>query len=109
MAQDLISIWFIIDQESDTVSKVLMIGPLGLLIRKDSDWEFIERDESGINDTVKSVIYNYDWSSDTALLPDDFGDDDLVPEIVKKFDQGPITIADLDGVTNLYYDGTQEG
>lgn len=108
MANNLIDYWFVVDPETSKVEKILMLGPLGLLDRADSDWSVISRADSGIDENTTSKIYSYNWASDTDPLPDDFTEDDLTPEVIKMFDRGELTESDLEDVAFLNYDGTTE-
>lgn len=108
MAKNLIDYWFIVDPSTDKVTQIAMIGPLGMLLREDADWEYVLGTDSGIDENTEDKIYQYDWASNTTPLPDNFTEDDLTPDAVKKFDAGELTVTDLDGIANLIYDGTDK-
>lgn len=108
MANNIIDYWFVVDPSSEKVTKILMLGPLGLLNREEGDWSVIGREESGIDGSTSEKIYAYDWTSDKDPLPEDFTEDDLTPEVIKMFDRGELTESDLEGVAFLNYDGTTE-
>lgn len=108
MANNIIDYWFVVDPLSKKVERILMLGPLGLLNRENSDWSVISRADSGIDENTNSKIYAYDWSSDKEPLPDNFTEDDLTPQVIKMFDKGELTESNLDGVAFLNYDGTTE-
>ena len=108
MANNLIDYWFVIDPASSKVEKILMLGPLGLLNRENSDWSVISRADSGLDESTEAKIYAYDWTSDSDPLPDDFTEEDLTPEVIRMFDKGELSESDLEGVAFLNYDGTTE-
>lgn len=108
MAKNLIDYWFVVDPSTDKVVQIAMLGPLGMLLRKNETWEYVAGTDSGLDENSKDKIYQYDWASDTTPLPDDFTEDDLTLDAVRKFDAGELTVTDLDGIANLIYDGTDE-
>lgn len=108
MAKNLIDYWFVASPDDEKIVKVAMIGPLGMCLRQGSNWVLINPGDSGIDENTEDKIYAYDWASDTSPLPDDFTDEDLTPEAIKKFDGGSLTVADLEGVAALIYDGTDK-
>jgi hypothetical protein len=108
MAKNLIDIWFVSNPATQKVEQVLMIGPLGMSKRENREWIYVNRDEANLADLSTMKIYDYDWSSDSAPLPSNYSDEDLLPEPVKAFDQGDLTVAALDGRAHPLYDGTSE-
>lgn len=109
MAKNLIDIWFVANPDTQKVEQILMLGPLGMSKREGQTWKYTAKEDADLESMTGMKIYDYDWSSDKDDLPDNFTEEDLTPESVKKFDGGDLSISDLDGAAELLYDGTSEG
>jgi hypothetical protein len=107
MAKNLIDIWFVTDPGSETVEQILMLGPLGMSGREDGNWVYISRATADASGITEKVIYTYDWSSDTTEVPDDYSEFDLMP-FLSKFDEGSLTVSDLEDISSIVYDGTDQ-
>jgi len=108
MAKNIIDIWFVADPATEKVDQVLARWPLGLMRRENVTWINMPKGDSTLDSKTGMDIYQYDWSSDTSELPDNFTEEDLTPESVKMFDRGELTISDLDGIADRIYEGTSE-
>jgi hypothetical protein len=107
MAKNLIDIWFVTDPETQKVEQLLMLGPLGMSSREDGEWEYVGKEAVDLKDMTQKIIYDYDWSSDTEPLSDEFTEEDLIPQLAK-FDSGELSVSDLKDVSYLLYDGTDQ-
>ena len=108
MAKNIMDIWFVSDPSTSNVEQVLLVGPLGMQRRADVDWLYMPKGDATLDSMTGMDIYQYDWSSDKSELPEDYTEDDLTPEPIKKFDRGELTISDIEGVSTLIYEGTTE-
>lgn len=108
MAKNIMDIWFVADPATEKVDQVLLIGPLGMNRRENFSWVYMPKGDSTLDSMTGTDIYQYDWDSDASELPDNYTEEDLTPESVKKFDQGELTISDLDEIANRIYEGTSE-
>ena len=107
MAKNLIDIWFVTDPESKIVEQIFMLGPLGMSGRENGAWVVVSRDKADASGITGKIIYDYDWSSDTTEPPENYTEDDLMP-FLSKFDEQGLTVSDLEGISSIVYDGTDQ-
>ena len=107
MPKNLIDIWFVTDPESKIVEQILMLGPLGISGRENGTWVVVSRDKADASGITGKVIYDYDWSSDTTEVPENYSEEDLMP-FLSKFDKQGLTVSDLEGISSIVYDGTDQ-
>jgi len=104
MAKNLISTVFFVDPESNEVDSVFSFSPFGMVVRRDSEWFGVKKENSGIDEKTGLKMYLLDW--DKVALTDDLDDPDSEPEPVILFDSGDLNMETLEEYADLVYDGT---
>lgn len=105
MAKNLISTVFFVNPESNEVDSVFSFSPFGMVVRRDSNWFGVRKEDSGIDEKTEHKMYLLDW--DKVALTDDLDDPDSEPEPVIMYDNDELTLEVLEEYANLVYDGTQ--
>ena len=94
----IIDVWFYVDPESENIDAVVCWFPLGMSIRKDSDWEISSKEDVG-TDKLQAThdVYQLDWDTDPLTIDEnfDFGDSDNEHAAIKMYDKGELTLVIL--------------
>lgn len=105
MAKNIISVLFFVDPETDQVDAVFSFSPFGMVVRQDSDWIGIRRENSTLDLKTGHKIYLLDWAK--VALTDDLDDPDSEPEPVILYDNGALTLGVLEAYSDLVYNGSE--
>lgn len=99
MSDGISDVWFYVNPETEKVDAVFSVFFLGITKRVNKDWEFIRREESGMDaELAGHDIWQLDWSKDEVEMTEDFDFDDynlITPTPVKTFDEGTLMLEEL--------------
>jgi hypothetical protein len=99
MPNGISDVWFYVNPETESVDAAFYMFPLGISMRQNKDWEFMRRDETGIDSTYAGHdIWELNWDADEVEMTEDFDFDDYdlnTPTALKMFDEGTLTLESL--------------
>ena len=94
----ILDVWFYVDPQSESIDSVICWFPLGMSIRKDSDWEISSKEEAETDELQKTHdVYQLNWDTDPLTIDEnfDFGDPDNEHTAIKMYDRGELTLETL--------------
>jgi hypothetical protein len=107
----IVDIWFYVNPETEVIDGVYCFSLLGITKRQDKEWVPVTREESGINDLSGDDVYQFDWESDDTVMTEDFdfdSYDENTPDPVKLYDEGSLTLEELQNTSDLIMSGFSE-
>lgn len=107
----IVDIWFYVNPETKNIDGVYCFSLLGITKRQEKVWVPVTREDSGINEMYGHAVYQHDWDSSTKIMTKDFdfdSYDDVTPEPLKLYDNGSLTLEELQKTSDLIASGFSE-
>lgn len=107
MAEDLVTVLFYVNPESNAIDGVFAFFPMGMFLRENGDWTYVTREESRIDgELANDDVYQLNWDTDEVEVDDTMLDEDFDGDhvAVKTYDNGELDVSELEKYAKLIRD-----